>query len=157
MPTSCLASSRRRTMTWPMRPSPMNPTFMKLSPSAELAAHPVELAADVIDDIAGLEVVGQHVPGIGLDFELSRQRLDLVETQRVLDGETRGAERPEIVEEDRNVEVGAPFARSRVLLPGGERILQIEEARQLAVLLFDGLSEIDGVGVALQRVHDRLG
>jgi hypothetical protein len=31
-PTSCLASSRRRTMVWPMRPVPMKPTFLACPP-----------------------------------------------------------------------------------------------------------------------------
>src|SRR4051812_30538473 len=120
----------RRTMAWPMRPVPMKPTFMAMSSPRiqqqvqnkrldsgfarsrsrpgmtlcgllKLRANPFELARDVIDDVAGLEMIREHVPGIGLDLELPRQRLPLVEFQRVLDGEARGAEFAEIVEEHR--------------------------------------------------------
>src|SRR5262249_46026123 len=139
---------------------PMNPTFMTSLPalalSDELAAHPFELAADIVDDIAGLQILRQHVPGIGLDFELARQRLLLVEAQRLLDGKARGAERTAIVEEDRPVEMRAPFARAGILLPGGERIFEIEEAGELAVLLLDGLREVNGLGVSLERIDDGL-
>src|ERR1700681_289685 len=61
----------------------------------QLAAHPFEFAADVIDDIAGLQIFRQHVPGIGLDLELARQWLHFMEAQRLLDGKARGAERAE--------------------------------------------------------------
>jgi hypothetical protein len=44
---------------------------MVYSPLFELPAHPFELAADIVDDIAGLEMIGQHVPGVSLDFELT--------------------------------------------------------------------------------------
>src|SRR6476469_9380797 len=76
--------------------------------STQLATHPVEFAAHIVDDVAGLEVVGQHVPGVGLDLELPRQRPRLVEPQRILDREPGGAERSDLLEENRNVEVGAP-------------------------------------------------
>jgi hypothetical protein len=42
-----------------------------ISLSAELAAHPVEFAANIVDNVAGLEIVGQHVPRIGFDLELA--------------------------------------------------------------------------------------
>src|ERR1022692_915554 len=123
-------------MTWPMRPSPMNPTFMALlllvehdlfgkpHPTRriksggqafpdhaldELAAHPLKFPANIVDDVAGLEAIGQHVPSIGLDLEMAREWFLLVKAQRVLDGEAGGAELAEIVEENRNVDVGAPF------------------------------------------------
>src|SRR5277367_2963197 len=105
---------RRRTIAWPMRPSPINPTFMalllndphpiryadrpppfrgRIKPcSDELAAHPVELAADIVDDVVRLQAVRQHVPGVGLHLEMMRQRHLLVEAQRVGDGKARGAE-----------------------------------------------------------------
>src|SRR5579883_162341 len=141
---------RRRAMASPMRPSPMNPTFMNALRSNELAAHPVELAADVIDDVAALEALGQHVPGVGLHFEMARQRLCLVEAQRLGDGEPRGAERAEIVEENRDVNVGAPLARPRILLERGDGVVDIEEAVELAVSLFQGLRQVDGLGVTLE-------
>src|SRR5208282_6586063 len=146
----------RRAMTWPMRPSPINPTFMAPLLRAELAAHPVDLAADIVDDVAGFEVFRQHVPGIGLDFELPRQRLLLVKAQRVLDGEARRAKLPEIVEENRDVDMDAPLARPRLFLKSGDSVVEIEEAIDLAVPLFHGLGKIDGLGVALERVDDRL-
>src|SRR5208282_1783326 len=133
-----------------MRPSPINPTFMMFTPSAELAAHPFDLPADIVDDVAGLEVFRQHVPGIGLDFELARQRLCLVKAQRVRDGEARGTKRPEIVEKNRDVDMDAPFARPRRLLEGGDGIVEIEEAIDPAVAPFHRLREIDGLGVALE-------
>src|SRR6516225_12316921 len=123
-----------------MRPSPMNATFMTFSLCAcpfrttglhfarasalsvrlsELTLHPVELAADIVDDVAGLEVVRQHVPGVGLDLELARQRFRLVEAQRVLDREPGGAEWSNLIEKDRNMEMGPPFARPRIFLPSG--------------------------------------
>src|SRR5271156_6787850 len=95
----------------------------------ELPAHPVELAANIIDDVAGLERVGQHVPGVSLDLEMTRQRLLLVKTQSVLDGETCRAELPEIIEEHRDVNVRAPFARPAwILLEGGNGVVDIKVA-----------------------------
>jgi hypothetical protein len=38
----------------------------------KLAPDPVELAADIVDDVAGLQTVWQHVPGVGLDLEVAR-------------------------------------------------------------------------------------
>ena len=123
----------------------------------QLPAHPVELAADIVDDVAGLEAVGQHVPGIGLDFQMPRQRLLLVEAQRVLDGKPRGTELAEIVEEYRHVNVRAPFALARrILLEGRDSIVNIEIAVDLAVALFHRLREIDGLGVFLERIDRAL-
>src|SRR5579863_3956461 len=132
-------------MAEPMRPSPINPTFMTIllakrrAASNQLPAHPFELAANVIDDVALLEVVRQHVPGIGLDFEMARQRLCFMETQAVFDGKARGAELPEIVEEDRHVDVGPPFPRPRILFEDDNGVVHVEELRQLAVLLLNRL------------------
>ena len=143
-------------MAWPMRPGPMKPTFMVASRFSaftllQLTLHPFDLAAHVVDDVAGLEVVGQHVPGVGLDLELARQRLRLVEPQRVLDGEAGG---PEVRRDRRGtpargcacaIRAGRGFA-----LPRREGVLEIEEAVELAVPLLDGLGEVDGLGVALR-------
>src|SRR4029079_613609 len=123
---------------------------------SELTLHPVELAADVVHDIAGLQIVRQHVPRIRLDLEGARQRLRLVELARVLYVIARVAEWAEVFEEYRHVEVGAPFARTGVLFPGVERVLEIEEARELAVLLLDGLREIDRLRVGLEHIDDLL-
>jgi len=95
---------------------------LRTLPSGELSANPVELATDVADDVAGPQVVRQHVPGVGLDLDLTRQGLCLVTPVRVLDREARGPEDAEILEEDRDVEGGAPLAGPRVLLPGDERV-----------------------------------
>src|SRR3989304_2054112 len=108
-PRSCFASRRRRAIAWPMRPAPMNPTFMVFPSGCELTANPFELARDVVDDVAALQVLGQHVPGVGLDLELARQRLRLVEPERVLYGEARRAPLSQAVEEDRNVAPGGPL------------------------------------------------
>src|SRR5919109_3824887 len=107
-----------------MRPRPMNPTFMVLLPSRsdELAADPFDLALYVFDDVAGLQIVRQHVPGIGLDLELRRELVVLVEAQRVLDREARGPELAEVVEEHRHVHVRAPLARTRIVVPRRERV-----------------------------------
>jgi hypothetical protein len=46
----------------------------------------------------------------------------------------------------------APLARAGVALPGFEGVLEVEEAVELAVLLLDGLGEIDGLGIASECV-----
>src|SRR5690349_21190371 len=131
----------RRAIPWPMRPRPMKPTFMA---SDQLSFHPLKLASDVVDDVAGLEVIGQHIPRVGLDLEMGRQRRLLVDGECLLEGEARGAEgSAEIIEEDRNVEMRAPLARARVLVERLERVLEVEEPGRLAVLLLTGLRQID--------------
>src|ERR1051326_6596082 len=130
-----------------MRPVPMKPTFMANPRYAvallKLTFDPFDLARDVVDDVAGLQMLRQHVPGVGLDLELTRQRLRLVEFQRVLDGEARGAELAQVVEEDRHMEVRPPFARAGILLPGLEGVFEIEEAVEFAVFLLDGLRQVN--------------
>src|SRR4029077_3817244 len=83
------------------------------------------------------------------------QRLLLVKAQRLLDRKARRAERAEIVEKNRHVKMGPPFARAGVLLPGGKRIFKIEKARELAVLFLNRLRQINRLGVAFERVDDR--
>src|SRR5690606_24184918 len=39
----------------------------------QLALDPLELASDVIDDVAGLQVLRQHVPRVRFDLEVRRQ------------------------------------------------------------------------------------
>ena len=41
----------------------------------QLVAHPGQLARDGLIHAAGCEVRGQHAPGVGLDFEMRRDRL----------------------------------------------------------------------------------
>src|SRR5687767_772871 len=48
------------------------------SPLHELPLHPVQLAGHVFDDVASLEVIRQHVPRVGFDFEMRRERRLLV-------------------------------------------------------------------------------
>ncbi len=78
---------------------------------AELVEDPGELALDVLDDVAGLELRRQDVPGVRLDLDLIRQRCGAMLGQRFGDGEPRRAEAVEVVEEHRDVEVGAPLRR----------------------------------------------
>ena len=62
-----------------------------------LALDPLELAADVFDDVAGLEVIGQDVPGVGFDFEMAAEWRLLVHRQRLdkgVLGRLHGAEGP---------------------------------------------------------------
>src|SRR3974377_607308 len=124
--------------------------------SAQLGAHPFELAADIIDDVAGLQIFRQDVPGVSLDFQLTRQRLFFVKAQRLLDRKARRAERAKIVEKYRYVKVRAPFARTGILLPGGKRIFEIEKTRELAVLFLNRLRQVNRLGVGLERVDDVL-
>ena len=101
-----------------MRPRPTKPTFMMLSRecSHELPAHPLNLTADIVDNVARLQMVWKHIPGVGLDFKLARQRSRLVKFQCFLERKTRGTEWAEIVEKDRHVKMSAPFAWARVLI-----------------------------------------
>src|ERR1700746_2056130 len=116
-------------------------------PSAQLPAHPFELAADVVDDIAGLQIFRQDVPGVSHDFELTRQRFFLVKAQRLLDRKARRTERAKIVEKYRHVKVRAPFARPGVLFPGGKRIFEVEKVRKFAVFLLNRLRQINCLGI----------
>src|SRR5690606_13034187 len=119
----------------------------------QLAAHPLELARHVVDDVARLRLLGKHVPRVRLDLEVRRQLVLLVELQRVLDREARRLEVAEIVEEDRHVEVRAPLALAAgILVPRLERVAEIQEPRQLAVAPLDGLRQIHRVRVLPKRV-----
>src|SRR5690349_7207991 len=60
--------------------------------SNELTLDPIELALHVVDDVAALHRRGQHVPRVGLDLEMRRELVLLVELQRVLDREARRLE-----------------------------------------------------------------
>src|SRR5512137_2052210 len=103
----------RRAIPWPIRPRPMKPTFMK-SCSCQLPEHPFDLPAHIVDDVAGLQVIGQYVPGIGLNLKLTRQGFLFMHLQRFLESETCRTEGAQVVEEHRNMKVRAPFARARV-------------------------------------------
>ena len=67
-----------------------------------------------------------------------------MEAQRVVDGEARGPELPQVRQETPAREVDTPFARSGSLLERRDGILQIQVAGELAVPLLDGLGQIDG-------------
>src|SRR5690606_8973460 len=84
----------------------LTPFFRTIFPCLyQLVAHPLELARHVIDDVARLQVLGQHVPRVRLDLEMRRELVRLVELQRVLDREAGRLEVAEIIEEHRHVEV----------------------------------------------------
>src|SRR5665213_1492892 len=74
--------------------------------------------------------------------------------ERILNRETRGDERPEFFEEDRNVEMRANFGRSRILLEGIQRLAKIEELRDFAITSHRCLTEVDGVGEDAQLGHE---
>src|SRR5690348_15314534 len=105
----------------PIRPRPMKPTFIGDSPDGwggwgrasrgeagnssvslpalpalpaldQLTLHPLELPGDVLDDVAGLQVIGEHIPRVSLDLEVRRERRLLVDRERLLEAEARGAE-----------------------------------------------------------------
>src|SRR5688572_11411391 len=117
-------SSTRRAIPVPMRPRPMKPTFIALR---QLPLDPIHFAADVFDDVAGLEVIGKHVPGVSLDLQVRGERRFLVERQRLLERVPRRPERAKVVEEDRDMKVRAPVARTGVLVPVLEGVLEIHE------------------------------
>lgn len=71
-----------------------------------------------------------------------------MEREGLCDGEAGGPEvLAEGLEEHGDVEVDAPLAvAGRVLVVGGDGILEVEEPGELAVLHLDGLGEVDAVG-----------
>jgi hypothetical protein len=77
-----------------------------------------------------------------------------VKLERILDGEARGAEAPEVVEKHRNMDVCPPFAGARICFPCRECIFEVEEAVHPAFLLFHRLSEVDRFGILRENVHD---
>src|SRR5450759_5167156 len=102
----------RRAIPWPIRPRPIKPTFMK-SCSCQLPQDPFDLAANVIDDGASLQMIGQYIPGIGLNLKLRRQRLLLVHFECLLDSEACGTEiAAQVVQKNRDVKMSPPFARA---------------------------------------------
>ena len=120
----------------------------------ELVPHPLDFAANVIHDISGLQMIGKHIPGVRLDFQMGRERSVFVELERLLDGEARGAERTETSEKHGNVEVRAPLPGARVGLPRLESIREIEEASEAAILFLDRLREVNASGEAAQSFDD---
>src|SRR5688572_30990941 len=112
----------RRAIPLPIRPRPTKATFMG---SDDLALYPINFAGHVLHYVASLQVVGEHVPGVGLDLQVVGKRRLLVERQRLLQREARRAERPEVVEEYRHVKVGAPLTRPWVLLEVLEGVLEV--------------------------------
>src|SRR5688500_2396868 len=142
---------RKRTAGWPTFTPPLagpkrasacgGPTSRNACRSwlQQLTLDPVDLAGDVFDDVTRLEMLGQHVPRVGFDLEVRRERRFLVERQRLLEREARRPERAQIVEEHGDVEVRTPFARTGILVPVLERVLEVEEPRHLPVFLLAGL------------------
>src|SRR5215510_6133202 len=80
----------------------------------QLALNPLQFLADIVNDVAGLQAVGQDVPRVSLDLELTRNWIRLVKFQSIFNGKPSSAKRSQIVEEHRNVNVCAPFAGARV-------------------------------------------
>src|SRR5215475_9511121 len=76
----------------------------------QLTLNPLQFLTDVVDNVAGLQAVRQDVPCIRFYFELARDRIRLVELQSILNGKPSSAERSQIVEKDRYMNVGAPLA-----------------------------------------------
>src|SRR4029453_1108421 len=94
----------------------------------ELPLDPIQLAGDIFDDVARFEVSREHVPRIGFDLEMRRERCLLVDGERLLQRKARRAEgTAEVVEEHRHVEVRPPFPRPRIRGGRLEGILEIEE------------------------------
>src|SRR6186713_185472 len=149
-----------------MRPRPMKPTLImnlckfKVESTFyldELPLDPLQLARDVVDDVARLEVRGQHVPGVGLDLEMRGERGLLVDGERLFEREAGRAEgAAEIGEKDRHMEMRAPFARPGILVEGLERVLEVQEPGHLPVFLLTGLREVDRLREGLQGVHGLL-
>src|SRR5262249_4511155 len=80
----------------------------------QLTLNPLQFLADIVDNVAGLQAVRQDVPCIRFYFELARDRIRLVELQSILNGKPSSAERSQIVEKDRYMNVGAPLARTGI-------------------------------------------
>src|SRR5688500_15713460 len=124
--------------------------------SAQLPSNPLDLLADVVDDVAGFQTVWENVPCIRFDLELPRKGIRFVEPQGVLDGKTGCSEGADVVEEDRHMDVGSPFPCFGAGPPGSEGVFQIQEPRELTVLLLIGLSEVDRFRVFLESIHTLL-
>ena len=78
--------------------------------------------------------------------------------ERLDDGELRRAEAGEIVEEHRDVEVGAPLRRGVARFPARHGVTEVQEAADRAVAAaLHGLAQIDGVGERRQEVDDLSG
>ena len=118
----------------------------------KLGFHPLQFFDDVVDDVSGLQMLGQHIPGVGFDLELGRQRIGSVEGESLFDRRPCRFERPEIFEEHRHMEwvrhshaTGPPsnfrtqpadprvFARPAAHL---DRLMQIDRIIELAKGLY---------------------
>src|SRR5215469_15334363 len=117
---SCPASRILRAIPWPIRPRPTKPTFMVvlLESSRQLSTHPFNFAADIVDDVARLEMLWKHIPGICLYFKLARKWGLFMKFQGFLESKPRGAESAQVVQEHGNVKMGSPLSRPRICLPG---------------------------------------
>src|SRR5437870_6146393 len=118
----------------------------------QLSLHPFKFLADVVHDIAGFEAVREYVPRIRLDLELSRHRIGFVEPESILNSKARSPKRSEVIQKHGHVNMCPPFARTRVRLPRGESVFEIEEHRELAVFFLQRLGQINGLSVAMQHV-----
>ena len=75
-----------------------------------------------------------------------------MEAECVLDGKARRSKCAQIVKKNGDVYVCPPFPRFRTGAPCGEGIFEIQELRELPVLLFNSLGEIDRFGILLQDI-----
>src|SRR3954467_14960906 len=95
--------------------------------------HESELAGDVVGLRAGLELLRQYVPGVGLDLDMRREMLRIQRRQSGQKRVLRRGELAEIGEEHRHVAMDAPFAGRAALAERREGIRQVGEALELAV------------------------
>src|SRR5436853_5957229 len=100
--------------------TPKTALFASLT-SHQLPTHPFDSATDVVDDVAGLQMIGQHVPRIRLNLKLARQRFLFVHLERLFESKAcRPEQATQVIEEHRNMEVRAPFARAWIRLARGK-------------------------------------
>src|SRR5918997_1124940 len=76
----------------------------------ELLENKRQLARDIVRLRSRLQAVREHVPGIGLDLEMRRERLRSQRPQRRNEVVLRRAPRPELLKKDRHVTMDPPLA-----------------------------------------------
>src|SRR5918995_5855224 len=98
-----------------------------------------KLARDVVRFRASFQVPREHVPGVGLDLEMGRERLRPHPAKRRHENVLGRAEVAEALKEDGHVAMDAPLPWRGARLEGLEGLRQIDEARQPAVAAHDNL------------------
>src|SRR6185312_10043787 len=119
----------------------------------QLVPDELQLTRDVVGDVTVLESVGEYVPGVGLDLEVIRQRHLSVKPQRLLDRVSRRAERADLLQKNRHVEVGAQLCGSRVCFEGVEGLAEVQELLRTLGASQGALAEVDRVGEPSQLRH----